>query len=338
LGGIQTESEIEQLARQAPLRLIYRRLGGTLQLHSIRILDRPSLEEIAQPGRLAHRAATLAEARDSLQNLRNAQAISIREHVTSDNASQLDERIIKALAGLACLLETGDVIPARVFSARVLENSKALSVIRQRLEKITGPLDRLGIRDWGGLVLMAGSGSLCLQRAEIRLDNLRCVGVASEDIQNFRALELPSAGMLVIENLTAFQACLEYATKSAAPLLLWSGGFPNRGVQQLLGEATRQRARIRVWCDLDLSGVRIARLMHEITSGAAEPVLMGPEIVQESKVACPLSAENTATLRRDMEQHPHAILADTLRAILDRREWVEQETLLEKLPSILPPD
>jgi hypothetical protein len=335
LGGIQTESEIEQLAHQTPLRLTYRRIAGAFQLHSIRILDRPSLQDIAQPGLMARRAAALAEAHLSLKNLNNTESISIREHLTSNSASELDERVIKALTALACLLETGDVIPARVFSARVLGTSKALSAIRQRLERIVGPLDRLGIRDWGGLVLMAGSGSLCLQDAEIRLGTLRCVGVASEDILSLQALELPAPGVLVIENLTVFQASLEYARKTTAPLLLWSGGFPNRGVQRLLTEAARQRARIRVWCDLDLSGVRIARLMHDITSGAAEPVLMGPEIVQESKLNCPLSTESTASVRRDLEQRPDAILAETLRAILNKHQWVEQETLLERLPSIL---
>ncbi len=336
LGGVQAESEIEQLAHAALLRLIYRRAGGTLQLHSIRVLDCSSLEEIAQPGLLARRTAALAEARGTLQNLVNPEAVSIREVLASNKAAEFDERMIKALAALARLLETGDVVPARAFSAQVLGNSKALSPIRRRLEKIVGPLERLGIRDWGGLVLMAGSGSLCLQRAEIRLDSLRCVGVSSEDILALQSLDLPRGGILVIENLIAFQACLEHVGKSTAPLLLWSGGFPNRGVQRLLGEAARQKARIRVWCDLDLGGIRIARLIHEITSGAAEPVLMAPATVQESKLSCSLSAEGIASLRRDLEQRPDAILADTLRAILGKSQWVEQETLLDKLSLILP--
>jgi hypothetical protein len=268
--------------------------------------------------------------------LSNAESISIRAHLISDGATGLDERVIKALAALARLLETGDVMPARVFSARVLGTSKALSAIRQRMERIVGPLDRLGIRDWGGLVLMAGSGSLFLQNGEIQLENLRCVGVASEDILALRTLVLPRPGVLVIENLTAFQACLEYAVKATAPLLVWSGGFPNRGVQKLLVEAAQQHSRIRVWCDLDLSGVRIARLMRDITAGVAEPVLMGPEIVQEAELTCPLSAESGLGIRRDLELLPNAVLADTLRAILNKRQWVEQETLLDKLPVILP--
>jgi hypothetical protein len=270
-----------------------------------------------------------------VRDLFSPEAVSIRELLASNRAVDLDERIIKALAALAWLLEAGDVLPARAFSAQVLGNSKSLSVIRNRLERIVGPLERLGIRDWGGLVLMGGAGVLHLQSTDIRLDSFRCIGVSSDDILGLRDLELPSGGVLVIENLTPFQACLEHLNGSSSVLLLWSGGFPNRGVKRLLEQAARQKAQIRVWCDLDLGGIRIVRLIHGITSGTATPVLMSPAIVQESTVSNPLSAENTASIRRDLEQHPNAILAGTLRAILGREAWVEQETLLSKLPCVL---
>ncbi len=335
LGGIQAESEIERLASSAPLRLVYRPSSGTLQLHSIRVLDRPSLEEIAWPGVLARRARVLAEARNSVRDFVNPEAVTIRELLAAHEALALDEKVIKALAALACLLETGDVLPARAFSAQVLGNSKSLSMIRKRLERLVGPLERLGIRDWGGLVLMGGAGVLHLQSTDIRLDSLRCIGVSSDDILRMRNLELPPSGVLIVENLTPFQACLGHLDRSSSVLLLWSGGFPNRGVKRLLEEAARGRARIRVWCDLDLGGIRIARLIHDITSGTAEPVLMSPVTVQESKVSCRLSAENMARIRHDLEQHPDGILADTLRAILNREEWIEQETLLSKMKFVL---
>ena len=66
--------------------------------------------------------------------------------------------------------------------------------------------------------------------------------------------------------------CLEHLKDNSSVLLVWSGGFPNRGVKRLLEQAAQQKVRIRVWCDLDLGGVRIARVIHQITSGMAEPV------------------------------------------------------------------
>src|SRR2546426_247733 len=111
-----------------------------------------AIDEIARPGVRARRASVLAEARSSVRSLINPEAISIREILGTERAARLDERIIKALAALAQLLESGDALPAKAFSAQVLGNSKALSAIRQRLEGLVGPLQRLGIRDWGGLV------------------------------------------------------------------------------------------------------------------------------------------------------------------------------------------
>ena len=208
LGGVQAEAEIERIATLVPLRLIYRPFSGGLRLHSIRVLDRIPLEEIARPGFLARRANVLADARSSVSDLVDPEAVSIRELLASNEAVDLDERIIKALAALARLLETGDVLPAKAFSAQVLGNSKSLSVIRNRLERIVGPLERLGIRDWGGMVLMGGAGVLHLQSTDIKLDSFRCLGVSSDDILALRDLELPLGGVLVVENLTPFQACL----------------------------------------------------------------------------------------------------------------------------------
>jgi len=329
LGGIQTEVNIERLAAAAPLRLIYRHSSSGLRLHTIRVLERVALDEIARPGVQARRVAVLAEARSTVRDLVNPEAMSIREILGTQEAARLDERVIKALASLARLLESGDALPAKAFSAQVLGNSKALSPIRQRLERLVGPLQRLGVRDWGGMVIMGGAGLLRLGTCEIRLGTLRCIGISSDDILGLRELGVPPAGILVIENLTPFQACLEHFGGNSSVLFVWSGGFPNRGVKQLLEDAARQKAAIRVWCDLDLGGIRIARLIHEITGGTAEPVLMNAATLERSAIASPLSAENAARIQRDVEQHPNGFLSDTLRAILAKRVWVEQEALLQ---------
>lgn len=328
LNGVHTEIDIERLACAAPIRLIYRRSGGAIRLYTIRILDRAALAEIAQPGLANRRAALLAQARAGLEALTNPEALSIRDVLEADSAERLDERVVKALAALARLLERGDAIPAKAFAAEVLGSSKALPGIRSRLERIVGPLTRLGIRDWGGLVMLAGQGVLHLPNCDLRLNEVRCLGVSSDDMLELRGITLPVEGILVIENLTPFQACLEALHSSASVLLVWSGGFPNRGVKKLLEEASRQRRRLRVWCDVDLGGIRIARMIHEITSGIAEPILMDPEILDGSESRSSLTAENVARIRRDLEQRPAELLSDTLRAIVAKKAWVEQEALL----------
>ena len=118
-------------------------------------------------------------------------------------------------------------------------------------------------------------------------------------------------------------------------LVVWSGGFPNRGVTQLIQAAASAKARIRVWCDLDLSGVRIARLVHKQTGGTAEPVLMQPDVVRTASRGCKLSEVQLRNIERDLESHPDDILSETLRALLERGEWFEQETLLSKIPELI---
>jgi len=95
-----------------------------------------------------------------------------------------------------------------------------------------------------------------------------------------------------------------------------------------LEQAANQKLPIHVWCDLDLAGIRIARLIHDITGGIATPILMDPEMLDEWATTCPLSPENMARIRRDLEHHPGTLLANSLRAILDKRAWQEQEALL----------
>ncbi len=81
----------------------------------------------------------------------------------------------------------------------------------------------------------------------------RYVGLAADDVLRLSDLTLPAGGLLVVENLTPFEACL---------------ALPAAG-----------RARLVLWCDADMGGVRIAR---------------------------------------DLTAQPDAFLSDTLQAILKR--------------------
>jgi hypothetical protein len=42
----------------------------------------------------------------------------------------------------------------------------------------------------------------------------------------------------------------------------------------------------------------------------------------------PLIPRAIAAIRRDLEERPQALLADTLQALLEARRWVEQEAFL----------
>ena len=244
-----------------------------------------------------------------------------------------DERVVTALAGLAQLVESGDVIPLRAFSAKFLGSSKAFSPIRNQVERLVGPIEHLGIRDWGGLVLMGDAGMLSCAKGEIGVDAFRHIGCSSEDILAMQHLQVPEHGVLLVENLTPFHACIGQVSRDRSLLVVWSGGFPNRGITQLVQAAATAKARIRVWCDVDLSGVTIARLVHRQTGGTAEPVLMQLDVVRTASRGCKLPGVQMRNIKRDLESHPDDI-SETLRALLERGEWFEQETLLSKSPSL----
>jgi hypothetical protein len=59
---------------------------------------------------------------------------------------------------------------------------------------------------------------------------------------------------------------------------------------------------------------------------------MDADTVRLASVGCPLSSVGKRLLDRDLVLHPDDILVDTLRSLLQRGEWIEQETLLQELP------
>jgi hypothetical protein len=92
--------------------------------------------------------------------------VEIREILASDDALRLDPKVVTSLAGLAKLVESGDALPHRVFSAMTLNDSKAFMQIRRRVERLVGPVDRLGIRDSGAMVMFGGRGLIELSNTK----------------------------------------------------------------------------------------------------------------------------------------------------------------------------
>lgn len=333
LGGVQAETELEALAAAAPIRLVYRPRGGSLHLHAVSVLDRVALTEAAFPGEAARRAVAIQEAIEELRVVTHPEATRIAE-ILSRADPAWDSRVIRCLTALARLVDAEEAVPARAFSARHLGQSKALATLRPRLEKIVGPLERLGIRDAGSVVLVGGSGVLELSDRSLRLDGLRYLGLAPQDVERLLAVTPPAHGVLIVENLTAFHACLDAAT--GRPLMIiWSGGFPSRGVASLIRKLAARCARIRAWCDLDLGGVRIVRLVSRLTDGRLEPALMSVDDVLAATHPVAMSPEQHEAVRRDLARNPDALLAETLRALHDSGVWVEQETQLERIRTLL---
>jgi len=204
--------------------------------------------------------------------------------------------------------------------------------MRTKLERMVGPLERLGIRDAGQIVILGGIGRVWFPHGSLDLANFRHLGVSHKDAFEIERVEFPSGGLLVVENLTPFEACIDQIAASQQLMVLWSAGFPGRGVRLVIGKAAESNVRIRMWCDLDLGGIRIARTILR-TAPAAEPVLMDPAALKLTTNRRPLAPDQLAAIRRDLTIHPAEPLADTLKALAAANVWVEQETLIDSIGS-----
>jgi hypothetical protein len=125
-------------------------------------------------------------------------------------------------------------------------------------------------------------------------------------------MEFPSGGLLVIENFTPFEACVDLLARREQLMVLWTAGFPGKAVLGVIRRAAEARVSIRLWCDLDLGGVRIARSILRVAA-EARPVLMDPATITETNRKMPLTPDHRAAIRRDVTIHPTAPLSDLLR-------------------------
>ncbi|MFH1434916.1 MAG: DUF2399 domain-containing protein, partial [Pseudomonadota bacterium] len=316
------------------VRLHFKLKGSRKHLSEITVTDVEGLENFSQPGLREARCAAIAEALESLDGLEHPVAEKVSQVISGPEADHLTPEILQALTSLACFAEAGEICARRVFSARYLGDSKALDRLLARLERMLGPLEDIGIREGAALVLVGGYGRIDIIGQPLFIDRLPpFIGLPREATMEHSGMQLPDDGLLVVENLAVFEACCrgEVAGVGEA-LVVWSAGYPGRAVRMFVETAGHCRQNIRVWADLDLDGVRIARLIHRWAAGKALPWRMNPEDLQAAHSTRPLSSRAMTAIRTDIQAHPDGLLRETLEAILEKGRWVEQESLLA-LPS-----
>jgi hypothetical protein len=325
-----TEEWLEAFLRAGWLGLSWRVERSREELELVSLFDPVAVEDVARPGTRAARDHALAEAAAALSAPSHPVAVEIARLLGSEEARQWDAPLIAALAAVARHAEAGDVLAARVFSTRYLGHSKALASVRGRLETLVGPLEALGIRGGGALTLLGGTGSFGVGDRDLDLGAFQpYLGLSRETILAVGEACFPEAGLLVVENLAAFEACCRGEVPGGGEaLVVWSGGYPGRAVRSLAERAARQGVQVRCWADLDLDGVRIARLVASWCPGVFEPWRMAPSDFESVTARLPLSPRARSAIVVDLAANPSALLAATLEAILDSGTWVEQEAML----------
>ncbi len=306
----------------------YRARGSTRRLDRVHLRDSAALEEFADPGGLEVRRRAREDALAALKGLPHPVAEEALRLLAAPAAEAWEPDFVRALAAVATHAAAGDVLAERAFSAARLGDSKALSRLRGRIERLLGSLAGLGLREGAALTLVGGSGRLAIAGGALDLSQLLpFVGLSRETIVSALEASFPPEGLFLVENLAPFEACARgEVTGARGAMVVWSGGYPGRSERALALAAARAGASVRVWADLDLDGIRIARLVASWAPAAF--FRMSPDDVVAARVGRRLTAGQAQRIEADLASQPGAPLVDTLRAILHRGEWIEQETWL----------
>lgn len=247
-----------------------------------------------------------------------------------EEGGSLSPALALALAAVARHAADGEVLAERVFAARHLGQSKALAGLRAALEQRLGPLAALGVREGAALTLVGGCGRLVLDGgATLDLGYLSpFVGLSREAAGRIVSVQLPSQGLVAVENLTVFDACCRGEVGAlGGAAFVWTAGYPGRGTRAIVEAAVSARAKTMVWCDLDLDGVRIARLVRIWAPGTRAYQMTRHELLN-ARHWLPLTPRARQRLERELAVGTDDDLTDALRAMLELGRWVEQESML----------
>lgn len=307
---------------------VRRSVDGTRRpLDRVEVLDWASLEEFVRPGAREEVEKALRVALEGLRDQNHPAAVLVREFLARP-AKRVPAELIRALTEVARFAASGGTGGIRVFSATRLGHSKVLERLRGPVEHVLGPLDALGLREGSSLVHLGGRGSLDVVGTTIRLENaFPFLGLSREAVTT-ASLQFPDGGLFMIENLAVFEAaCRGEISDAKDSMVLWLGGWPGRGEESVISAATRAGVRVRIWADLDRSGVGIVRQTLR-WNPKTEPYRMTPEDLASCPHRRPLSPAERRRIARDISLNPDGPLRSTLDAILEAGEWGEQESLL----------
>lgn len=326
-----TEPILERLANSGFFRGGYRLRGTEWVLEYLVLPDPDEVFETVYPGVREEQRQRLENARTSVDGLTHPVARDIQSILLAPDADRFSQRMLRALVAVAHHIETGDVLSANVFSARYLGGAKELRRVRDHLERLLGPLDALGVRDGGALLLVGRAGTVTVGRSAVDLAQARPFLGLPREIVRTATWEFPQDGLLLVENLAAFEAACSGDVPAVSEwMVVWSAGYPSRSVRRVVEEAAGQGRLIRTWADLDLDGIRIARLIIGWAGERSLPWRMSPDDVRIASARRELTARARQAIETDLRQAPSLPLAETLRALLEIDAVIEQEVFVGK--------
>ena len=182
------------------------------------------------------------------------------------------------------LPELKDSTPKRVFSQNVLGDSKKFELeveshllrllrdqLSQEYETPEEYLDSVNLVTHPKLTLVSGDLAFKLQGNTVELKHFEgSLGLSSQTIAVLEVSRLPSAPLLLVENLTTYHQVVHRSSPTWGAII-YAGGFPHKGTQLLLSKiaaftaaeaSTGRQTDVYHWGDIDYGGLHIFEYLH----------------------------------------------------------------------------
>ncbi|MFD2172044.1 Wadjet anti-phage system protein JetD domain-containing protein [Tumebacillus lipolyticus] len=260
---------------------------------------------------------------------------------------EVNEDLVKILLALP---EINDYLPKRIFSQQVLLDSKRFEqIVEKRVlsvyKKFGGVfydtdeeyLDSLGIVEHAKLSMIAGALQIEIDDSLVDLGHFAGgIGITNESIKFLKVVGIETKRIICVENLTSYYMLVKAVEQREleSTLVIYTGGFPHRSLQKLLGKISDylleipEEIPVYHWGDLDFGGVRIFNFMKNTFFPRLRPYLMDVKIYEsllESGIS--FGKEYEKKLIDLLESPEYAEWYDLLQLMVKNGKKVEQESI-----------
>lgn len=245
----------------------------------------------------------------------------------------LQEDLLKSLCALIVLQK--DTLE-RVFSAEVLQYSKAFEPIRSKTAKILRLyfegdseaedeelLAQFHVLKNPGHLILKGHGTIQIKDSVLVLDDFEeGLTLSSSDVENICTMDLADSSVMTIENLTTFYQCSRPDT-----LIIYLGGYHNTVRRQFLKRIyeTWPEKTYYHFGDIDAGGFYILEHLKRKTGIPFRSYLMNTDTLEKySDQTIPLTENDRKRLQAFAGNEAYA---DVIRRMLDLNRKLEQEQI-----------
>jgi hypothetical protein len=274
------------------------------------------------------------------------------ESLAERKTASLDVDDAEGYADLALVLNElpaleGEQMALRVFSQRLFRDTKHLE--RRVLKRLIGLVKKASGEyrdteeewlDYLGIVRNPQHawvcGSLLLYLADGRVIDTSLfpggLGLSGTTIRAIERVTTTARRALTIENLTSYHQWIDvHAADAAKEVVIYTGGYPHRVLQELLGKLAEGMdlvTEVYHWGDIDLGGIRIFEYMKRHFFPALRPYRMDVDtLLAYEAVAGPVVDEYAEQLRVAAQDPQYAEWVPVLNAMLARGIRLEQESV-----------